>query len=45
MMASGPITQGTCRLLTHQGYTIKMVETIIKETDVDLCAEQETEDL
>ena len=39
MMASGPVTQGTCCLLTHKGYAVKMVESIIKETDVDPCAE------
>ena len=40
-----PVTQGTRRLLTHKGYTVEMVELIIKETNVDLYAKQETEDL
>ena len=44
MMAMGPITQGTYRLLTHKGYAIKMVESIIKEMDLDPCTKQETED-
>ena len=39
MTLSGPDTQGTHRLLTHKGYAVEMVESIIKETDVDPCAE------
>ena len=45
MTSLGPVTQGTRRLLTHKGYTVKMIESIIKETDGDPCAEQEMEDL
>ena len=45
MTSMGPVTQGTRRLLTHKGYAVEMVESIIKETDVDHCAEQETDDL
>ena len=45
MTSLGPVTQGDRRLLTHKGYTDEMVELIIKQTDVDPCANQETEDL
>lgn len=45
-MAMGPVTQGTsCHLLTHKGYAIEVLGSIIKETDLDPCSEQETEDL
>ena len=41
----GPVTQGVVRhLLTHKENTIEMVELIIKETDLDPCAEQTTEE-
>lgn len=40
-----PVTEGAHRLLMHKGYTVEMVESIIKQTDVEPCAEQETEDL
>ena len=45
MTSTGPITKGTCRLLMHKGYIVEMVESIIKETNVDPCVEQETKDL
>ena len=45
MTSTGPVTQGTRHLLMHKGYVVEMVESIIKETNVDPCAEQETEDL
>ena len=45
MTSMGPVTEGNRRLLTHKGYTVEMVESIIKETDVDHCAEQEMDDL
>ena len=45
MTLTGPVTQGTRHLLMHKGYVVEMVESIIKETNVDPCAEQETEDL
>lgn len=45
MTSLGLVTQGTRRLLTHKGYAVEMVKSIIKETDVDPCAKQETEDL
>ena len=46
MMMLGPITQGSdYRLLTHKDYAIKMVESIIKDKDVDPCAKEMTEEL
>ena len=38
MTAMSPITQGTRHLLTHKGYAVEMVESIIKEMDLDPCA-------
>ena len=45
MTSTGHITQGTRCLLTHKGYAIEMVESIIKETNVDPYTEQESKDL
>ena len=45
MTETGLVTQGIRCLITHKGYAVEMVESIIKEMDVDLCVEQETEDL
>ena len=46
MTLAGSVMQGTiCRLLTHKEHAVEMVESIIKETDFDLCVEQLTEDL
>lgn len=46
MMGKGPITQGDVYcLLTHKDYVIRMVDSIIKETDIDPYANQTTEDL
>ena len=46
MTKKGPVTQGAvCCLLTHKEHAVEMVELIIKETDLDPCAEQTTEDL
>ena len=43
MTATGPFTQGTVhRLLTHKKHA---VESIIKDTDLDPCAEQTTKEL
>ena len=40
MTSSGPITQGPNRhLLTLKEYTVKVIKSIIKDTDVDPCAE------
>ena len=46
MMISGPVTQGLDRhLLTHKDYTVKVVESIIKDKDMDPCAKQATEEV
>lgn len=46
MMGKGPVILGAvCRLLTHKDYAVKMVDLIIKETDLDPCVDQTTEDL
>ena len=46
MMTSGPINQGPDRrLLTHKDYAIKMMGSIIRDRDVDLCAELGTDEL
>ena len=46
MIGKGPITQGdVCHLLMHKDCAIEMVDPIIKETDLDPCANQTTEDL
>ena len=46
MTVTGPVTQGTIHcLLTHKEHVVEMVESIIKETDLDPCVEQTTEDL
>ena len=46
MTTSGPITQGSiCRLLTHKEHAVEVIESIIKDTDVDPCVEQMMEEL
>lgn len=46
MTISGPVTQGPDRhLLTHNDYTEEVIESIIKDKDVNPCAEQATEEL
>ena len=45
MTATGLITQGIHHLLMYKEYAVEMVESIIKEMDLDPCAKQETEDL
>ena len=46
MTSIGPVTQGTeHRLLTHKELAVEMIESIIKETDLDPYAKQLTEDL
>ena len=46
MMMLGPISQGPDRhLLTHKDYTVEMIESIIKDKDMDPYAEQMTEEL
>lgn len=45
-MGKGPVTQGAIHcLLTHKEYTVKMVNSNIKEMDLDSCADQTTKDL
>ena len=46
MTMSNPITQDPKqRLLTHKDHALEMMESIIKDKDVDPCAEQATIDL
>ena len=46
MTMSSPITQDPKRrLLTHKDHALEMMESIIKDKDVDPCAEQATIDL
>ena len=46
MTSTGPVTQGTVRrLLTHKEHVFEMVESIIKETDLDPYAKQLTKNL
>ena len=46
MTTSSPITQDpNRRLLTYKDYALEMVKSIIKDKDVDPCAEQGTDDL
>ena len=46
MTTSGPVVQDPDRhLLTHKDYALEMVESIIRDKDVDPCAEQGTDEL
>ena len=46
MTSSGPVAQGLDhRFLTHKDYAIEMVGSIIRDKDVDACAEQGTNEL
>ena len=46
MTMSSLVTQDPKRhLLTHKDYALEMMESIIKDKDVDPCAEQGTDDL
>lgn len=46
MIEKGPVIPGTVhRLLTHKNHAVEMVDLIIKEIDLDPCADQTTEDL
>ena len=46
MTTTGPVTHGSIlHLLTHKEYAVEMVESIIKETNLDPCVEQTIEDL
>lgn len=46
MTTSGPITQDPDRrLLTHKDYAIKVIKSIIRDKDMDPCAEEMIEEL
>ena len=46
MTTSGPVGQGLdYRFLTHKDYAVEVMESIIKDKDVDPCAEQASEEL
>ena len=46
MTGKGPVALGVVRkIFTHKDYAIKIVDSIIKETGLDPCANQTTEDL
>ena len=46
MMGKGPAVYGPVqRLVTHKDYAIEMVNSIIKEMDMDVCGEHTLEDL
>ena len=46
MMGKGPVILDLVqRLVTHKDYTIEMVNSIIKETNLDPCGEHSLEDL
>lgn len=46
MTGKGPITPSVVRcFITHKDYAVEMVDSIIKEPDLDPCAEQSSKDL
>ena len=46
MSAQGPIIFGLIqRLVSHREYAVEMVNSIIKDTDLDKCGEHATKDL
>ena len=45
MTSSGLVIEGSRCLLTHKDYTVEGVESLIKQTDLDPCAQLGTEDL
>ena len=45
MTSSSPIIEGPRCLLTHKDYAVEGVESFIKQTDLDPCAQLGTEDL
>ena len=46
MTGKGPVALGAVRkIFTHKDYAIKIVDSIIKETGLDPCADQTTKDL
>ena len=44
-MLTGPVVKGSHHLLTHKEYAFETIESIIRLTDVDPCAEQGMEEL
>ena len=45
MTSTGPVIEGPCCLFTHKDYAVEEVQSLIKSTDVDPCAELGTEEL
>ena len=46
MTLTSPVTQGSvCRFLTHKDHAIEVMKSIIKDTNMDPCAEQTTKEL
>ena len=45
MTSSDPVIEEPRCLLTHKDYAVEEVESLIKQTDLDPCAQLETEDL
>ena len=45
MTSSGPVIEGLRCLLTHKDYAVEGVESLIKQTNLDPCAQLGTEDL
>ena len=45
MTSTGPVIERPHRLLTHKDYAVEEVQSLIKSTDVDPCAELGTEEL
>ena len=39
MTSSGPVTEGSRCLLTHKDYAVEEIESLIKPTDIDPCAQ------
>lgn len=46
MTAQGPVVAGSIqRLMNHKDYVVEMVNSIIKDADLDRCGEPSTKDL
>ena len=45
MVSSGPVIEGPRCLLTHKDYVVEEIESLIKQTDLDPCAQLGMEDL
>ena len=39
MTSSGPVTEGSRCLLTYKDYAVEEIESLIKPTDIDPCAQ------